>query len=355
MSIAGDLLTSASPTRLFCRRGTWVLEVVRLVPVERNVFQPRVQRLEGPEAVVQYLKRNGDNAAMAVAASQLMRASRTEDEHLYDAVDGEWVPAEPGSRVGTMRPSAPPPADPSEVVELRAELLVLRASHERLRERVQRLESQVSRVGAPEVLSLSPTPAVVMSRAADVPRAPESFASTLMQGQAPPYSEPPAARGNAPAPATLKLPAVAALTACLRGLIGEGVVAREKRPVNFDPSQVGPCWLSRLIDEAGLEVGVIVADQRATATIGGILFGLLEPEIEEQRTTELLSQDVIGAMSEAANQLCETIHADAAGAHVRVKPIEELVPGVLDWTSAASNALELELSDGTGRLFLFAR
>jgi len=285
----------------------------------------------------------------------LMRASRAEDERLYDAVDGEWVPAEPGSRAGSTRPSAPPAADPCEVVELRAELLVLRASHERLRERVQRLESQISSVGLNEVLSLSPTPAVVMSRAADAPRAPESFASTLMQGQAPPHSESPAPRSNAPAAAILQLPAVAALTACLRGLIGEGVVAREKRPVHFDPSQVGPCWLSRLIDEAGLEVGVIVADRRATATVGGILFGLLEPEIEEQRTTELPSQDVIVAMSEAANQFCETINAEAGGSHVRVKPIEELAPGVLDWTGAASNALELELSDGAGRLFLFAR
>jgi len=46
MSIAGDLLTSATPARLLCRRGVWVLELVKLVPVDRNVFQPRVQRLE---------------------------------------------------------------------------------------------------------------------------------------------------------------------------------------------------------------------------------------------------------------------------------------------------------------------
>ncbi|MEO8900783.1 MAG: hypothetical protein ABI488_03990 [Polyangiaceae bacterium] len=363
MSIAGDLLTSASPTRLLCRRGTWLLEVVRLVPVERNVFQPRVQRLEGMETVIQYLKRNGDNGPLAAAASQLMRASRADDDRFYDAVDGEWVPGEPGTRPGSVRPSAPPPADTSEVVELRAELLVLRASHERLRERVQRLESQVSRSGTHDVLSVSPTPAVVMSRTPEAPRAPEAFASTLMQGHAPiPSDSPPVGRSGAPAvqsPAragsAMNLPPGPAINACLQGLIGDSSEVREKRPVNFAPSELGPCWMSRLIDEAGVEVGVIVADQPATATLGGALMALPEHEIAAQRSHETPSQDVVGAMSEVANQLCETINAQAGGVQVRVKPIEEFASGSLDWTSSASNALELELAGGAGRLFLFAR
>ena len=363
MSIAGDLLTSACPTRLVCRRGAWVLEVVRLVPVERNVFQPRVQRLEGMDAVVQYLKRNGDHTGLATAAAQLMRSSRADDERFYDAVDGEWVPGEPGARPASVRPSAAPPADVAEVVELRAELLVLRASHERLRERVQRLESQVNRSGSQEVLSVAPTPAVMMSRPPEASRAPEAFASTLMQGHAPvlsdapaaPRSDVPAVRSRAPAGSAMKLPLVPAINACLQSLIGGSTAAREKRPANFAPSELGPCWMSRLIDEAGVEVGVIVADQSATATLGGALMALPEHDIEAQRSHEPPSQDVIGAMSEVANQLCETINAEAGGAQVRVKPIEALTPGLLDWTSSASSALELELADGAGRLFLFAR
>jgi hypothetical protein len=354
MSIAGDLLTSASPTRLLCKRGTWVLEIVRLVPVERNVFQPRVQRLEGPDAVIQYLKRNGESAALATAAGQLMRASRAEDERYYDAVDGEWVPGEPASRLGSVRPSAPQGADANETIELRAELLVLRASHERLRERVQRLESQLSRSGPAEVLSLSPTPAVVMSRPAEAPRAPESFASTLMQGQMPAGSDSPRPPSGAPAGTALKLPDVAAVNLCLLSLINDSSGVREKSPVRFEPSALGACWLSRLIDDAGLEVGVIVADQSTTATLGGMLIGLPEPEIEAQRSHERPNQDVIGAMTEVLNQICQTINEES-GAQVRVKPIEELTPGLLAWTARASNALELELADGGGRLFLFAR
>src|SRR6187551_590251 len=108
MSIAGDLLTSATPARLVCRRGTWVLELVKLVPVDRNVFQPRVQRLEGAEAVLQHLKRSGD-PALAAAAGQLMRAARSDDERAFDAVDGDWVPGELGPRRDGHRPSSMPP------------------------------------------------------------------------------------------------------------------------------------------------------------------------------------------------------------------------------------------------------
>src|SRR5450631_598089 len=227
MSIAGDLLTTATPARLLCRRGTWVLELVRLVPIERNVFQPRVQRLEGMDAVLQYLKRTGDNPALAAAASQLMRGPRSDEERFFDVVEGEWVPGEPGTRPASTRPSAPPPANTGEVAEMRAELLVLRASHERLRERVQRLESQLSRGSiAPDVLSVAPTPSVMMqprpsevSRLPEAPRAPEPFASTLMDGKPP---APPQTRSErARTPGAMTLPDVATINACLQSLIGD--------------------------------------------------------------------------------------------------------------------------------------
>jgi hypothetical protein len=63
MPITGDLLAAATPTRLVCRRGSWVLEVERLVSIERNVYQPRTQRLEGSEAILQHLQRSADNPA----------------------------------------------------------------------------------------------------------------------------------------------------------------------------------------------------------------------------------------------------------------------------------------------------
>ncbi|HEY3664536.1 MAG TPA: hypothetical protein VGL19_01005 [Polyangiaceae bacterium] len=354
MSIAGDLLTTATPARLVCRRGTWVLELVRLVAIERNVFQPRVQRLEGMDAVLQYLKRTTDQPGLAAAASQLMRGVRSEEERCFDAVEGEWVPGEPNARRDSNRPSAPPPGNSGEVMELRAELLVLRASHERLRERVQRLESQLSRGSVvPDVLSIAPTPSMApaVARPSEALHAPEPFASTLVQGQPPQ----PTRSERVKTPGAMSLPEAAAISACLQGLVGDSLSVREKEPVDFASALLAACWVSRLIDEAGVEVGAIVADQAATATLGGALMGLTEQEIEAQRSEQTPSQDVIGAMGEAYNQLCETINQDATGPRARVKPIEVMVPGLLDWTKKASSALELELDRGGGRLFLFAR
>ena len=310
MSIAGDLLTTATPARLLCRRGTWVLELVRLVAVDRNVFQPRVQRLEGAEAVLQHLKRSGDNPALAAAASHLMRSARSEEERAFDAVDGDWVPGELAARRDSTRPSAPPPGggNAAEVAELRAELLVLRAAHERLRERVQRLESQQHSDGhTRDVLSIPPTPSFVMPKVSDLPKP----AATLASGgsSAPDFvpgtpSVPAAPSGGSSAPAQaagassvpvqaatqvsgassvapsgLALPSVEAVNASLHALIGDVASAQEKRPVAFQPSALGPCWVSRLIDDEGLDVGAIIADLAATLSLGGTLMSLSEHEL----------------------------------------------------------------------------
>ena len=336
MSIAGDLLTTATPARLLCRRGTWVLELVKLVPVDRNVFQPRVQRLEGAEAVLQHLKRSGDNPALAAAAGQLMRAARSDEERAFDAVDGDWVPGELGPRRDGHRPSSMPPGSShaGEVAELRAELLVLRASHERLRERVQRLEAQWSAAGrARDVLSVPPTPSFVMPKASD--RAPGGARS-----RPPAAIRPTATRVSGEpslAPTGLRLPSVATINESLHALIGDQASVREKRPVLFSPDTLGPCWVSRLIDDEGHDVGAIVADRAAAIALGGALMALPEHEIEAQRALATPSDDIVSAMSEVANNLCETINQHAGGLQVRVKPIEPLAPGSLDWAEKAAS------------------
>ncbi|MEI9950656.1 MAG: hypothetical protein WDO74_17175 [Pseudomonadota bacterium] len=355
MSIAGDLLTTATPARLLCRRGTWVLELVKLVPVDRNVFQPRVQRLEGADAVLQHLKRSGDHPALAAAAGQLMRGARSDEERAFDAVEGEWVPGELAPRREGNRPSSMPPGSnhAGEVAELRAELLVLRASHERLRERVQRLESQWSAASrGRDVLSIPPTPSFAMPKGLDLPQqAPFGSPAEPMQATATRISGEPAV-----ATSGLKLPSVAAINDSLRALIGDQAGVREKRRATFSPNALGPCWVSRLIDDEGHDVGAIVADRAAAIALGGALMSLPEHEIEAQRALAAPSDDIVGAMSEVANNLCEAINQQPGGLQVRVKPIEPLLPGLLDWVSkVADRGLQCELQESAGLIFLFAR
>jgi hypothetical protein len=153
------------------------------------------------------------------------------------------------------------------------------------------------------------------------------------------------------------LPSVAAINESLHALIGDQASVREKRPVAFVPSKLGPCWVSRLIDDEGHDVGAIVADRTAAIALGGALMLLPENEIEAQRALATPSDDILSAMSEVANNLCETINQRAGGGlQVRVKPIEPLTPGSLDWAErAADRGLACELQDSAGQLFLFAR
>jgi hypothetical protein len=148
MSPSNDVLGRATPTRLICRGGRWLLELTRLEAVDRDVFQPRLQRLEGAESILAALRRSEDNQQLASGAAHLMR-SRHDDDRAFDAGDGDWVPSDSPDVGAEPREAELVSSDLARtLVELRAELVVLRASHARLRERVIALEAAQSGSGA---------------------------------------------------------------------------------------------------------------------------------------------------------------------------------------------------------------
>src|SRR5262245_41146728 len=150
---------SSTPSRLVCRRGRWALELTRLVPVDNHVLAPKRQRLEGSEAILTHLKRTGEATSLAHGAAQIMRAARSDEERSFDAVDGEWVPSQ-GSRQNDAANDVSPPQRrdfESALAELRAEILILRGSHQRLKERVVALEAELAAVeGAPRRAERAP-------------------------------------------------------------------------------------------------------------------------------------------------------------------------------------------------------
>jgi len=363
MPITGDLLTAATPTRLSCRRGSWVLEVERLVSIERNVYQPRTQRLEGSDAILQHLQRSADNPALATAASALIRGLHPNQEISFEAVESEWVACHVNSPRESCRPSALTAANET-AAELRAELCLLRASHAGLRERLARLEAQLASQAALHMAMREPSVprgiAAALPKISQAPRAaspPVVIAQALpaLEGSAPQSASLRAPEPDLPAVASrLKLPPALAVGSCLNTLIGKKLSARELRPIAFPPKGKAPCWFTRLLDDDGNEVGVIVADLLAAVGLGGALMMLPPHELEAQRASQSLSEDVISAMAEVANNLSATINQQPDAVHVRVGPLEQMSNGNLDWTKKPSEALALELA-GMGHLFLFAR
>lgn len=337
-----------------------MLELVKLVAVDRNVFQPRVQRLEGADAVLQHLKRSSEHPALAASANQLMRGFRPDEDRAFEAVDGEWVPGEATARRDSARPSSPPPGHSNvsaELAELRAELLVLRASHERMRERVVRLESMMIANGTPmrDLISVAPTP-VALPNVSEPPR-PEGFGSTLVTGHPPLASHAPQAASLPPqvGSAGLHLPSVDVIHESLLALGGEQLGVRAARTATFSATAAGPCWVSRLLDENGAEVGAMIADLQATTVLGGTLLGLPKNEIDAQRAALEPSNDVLAALTEVANHLSGTLTGTHGNGEIRATPCEPFASNALAWTRAVTASVALEVEADGGRLFLVAR
>lgn len=60
-------------------------------------------------------------------------------------------------------------------------------------------------------------------------------------------------------------------------------------------------------------------------------------------------------MSEVVNNLSSTINHQPEGLHIRVKPLEPMTSGSLDWLESASHQTALEITGDLGHLFLIAR
>lgn len=361
MSFSGDLLTATTPARLLCLQGTWILELVRFVPVDRNVFHPKTQRLEGGDAIMQHLKR-GEHNGLATAAQQLMRGLRTDEEHAFDAADGDWVPglADRRDSLTPGRRSSDGHVPSNELLELRAELLVLRASHDRLRERVLKLESQLHSgahlgVSAPGSLGLPRVQQVQFSEAstppADAPSLAPPVPSVAPAVAASPGMAAPSVRG----PARFKFPPVSAVNTCLRGLIGDRVSVREKKPPKLDLDDGNLYWFSSLIDDDGVEAGVLISDLEATTHLGSMLMMLSEQAIKDQLSAREPSQDAIDAMSEVANNLSAALNQLPDAIRLRTKPLQAVTPGSLEWTRTCQHRMQLEAQGDMGQLFLFSR
>ncbi len=362
MSFSGDLLTATTPTRLSCEGGTWVLELVRFVVIDRDVFQPKTQRIEGGDAILQHLKR-GEHAQLVGATQQLLRTQPPQEAISFEAADGDWVPGAPEVLL-SVRPSAGSPSEGGELWELRAELMVLMASHERLRERVVRLENQIH-VGAEQRRTALSAQALLIPKLEQASRI-ESFASALSQGgrggEGAKADAPVATPALEPAPvsvprpdARIKFPPVKDINTCLRALLGDKVTVKEKKPATFAPSEDDAYWMSPLIDDEGVEAGAIVADVTATTMLGGILMMLPDHEVNAQRTSRTPSADTIDAMSEVSNNLSAAFNQLPGAIRLRVKPIEPVKPGSLDWVTPLSHKMQLEVLSGMGFLWLISR
>ena len=350
MSLSTDVLSRATPTRLICRGGRWVLEMTRLEAVDRDVFQPRTQRLEGSDTILAVLRRSDEGQGLASGAAQLMRATRGDEDRAFEVNDGDWVPSAEGPPA--PRPGQAQPAESSDmtlaIAELRAELAVLRASHSRLRDRVVALEAAQSGLNLPGARVLrggrgrrrSEPPAPldgVDNQVAPLAENP-GFAATQASAALAPAPLPGPARAAAPPsaaaprpasfeemaralgaderPPVLALPSLHALNDCLQTLmeqaprmtasVGELALETLTKPT-----------ACKLLDDDGRERGIIILDLAAAVLLGAALLALPRDEAERQVREDDASEDTLLATSEICNNLTGPVNAVAGNQHVR--------------------------------------
>lgn len=351
MSLSTDVLAKATPTRLLCRGGRWVLELTRLEAVDRDVFQPRLTRLEGSESILALLRRSEEGQLLASGAAQLMRSARTEEDRAFEVNEGDWVPA---SDAGPPPRRDQPPAGESAdlgraVLELRAELAVLRASHARLRDRVVALEASQSGVAQPNLrpprgsrtqrrrsepppaFSAAEPAAERLSAKDDHPGFAATQASPALAGAAAVAEAPVAASAEPPVasledmaraiageqpPPVLTLPGLRSLTECLQTLLeAPPPLELQAKPIPLE-SLTG-ALACKLLDDEGRERGAIILDLRAALLLGAGLLAVPRDEALRQLSDSEPSEDALLATSEICNNLTSPVNATGGNDHVR--------------------------------------
>ncbi|HET9929857.1 MAG TPA: hypothetical protein VFQ35_04185 [Polyangiaceae bacterium] len=370
--MGADLLSSqSSPSRLVCRRGRWTLELTRLVAVDNHVFQPRKQRIDGSDLILSHLKRSAEGATLAQGALQLMRAARGDDERSFEAIEGEWVPVQENRRDAEV---AFQESAQAALAELRAELLILRASHQRLKERVVSLEARLAGGSVPaprQPAPAAPGPDPVAAQFSSVghPNAGKAAASSSplapepapLFSQAQPPASPTLATGQDPEPARPYGEVVAAagnqsvaghqiatgdsneiLNAIKELCGGDPGYVKSEEPLPDSALELAALYASLLVDDDGQALGAVLADIRATAGLGGKLAGLPPTVIEEQAKTGVLNEAVTSAMSEVCNTVSSVLSRVPRNGNLRSTPLESFPADRLRWVNNPSSVVAFE-------------
>lgn len=321
-----------------------MLELTRLEAVDRDVFQPRLTRLEGADSILAALRRSDEGQHLVTGAAQIMRGPRADEDRAFEVSEGDWIPSADATLTARREQQAESDAVDASLVlaELRAELAVLRASHARLRDRVIALEAAQSGI-VPNVRAprgsrsprrrSEPPPAVSLAEAeAGSFGKNTAFAATQASpGLAAAPVAPPVAAGAAPQHQSfeelakslageqqlppLALPALATLNDCLRTLVGAAPQLEPAGAIALE--QLDRAQACKLLDDEGRERGAVVMDLRAAVVLGAALLALPSDEALRQVRENEPSEDALLAMSEICNNLTGPLNAVAGNEHVR--------------------------------------
>lgn len=331
----GDLLSGGIPKKLLCHDGKWTLEIVRQVAVERNVYRPHTQRLEGDDVILGYLKRSAQFASLAHGAVELLSEGASE-RRSYDVVNGEWCQSvlAPSyvDELKRQHRAAAQRAQHIQLLEVRAECVRLRHSNAKLLSRMAALEERLdSLVGLVEELKAREPVVIQQAVPVPVPVEPVEVPAPVEEEVDP----------EAAALAKLKLPKALDLVRCIEQLIGGNVSAKAvAKPLDVASGE--KFYISALVDDEDRVLGAIIMDTMGAVFLGGTLLMVPEAELNSQVRSRLPSEDSMAASSEVCNALSGSVNNVPDNAHVRTKYLEPLKLEDYPWLKKPREQMTLE-------------
>jgi hypothetical protein len=358
--------------------GTWFLEFTRLVAIDEQLMRPERRRVPATLSTLRVVAESCPPERIREAET-LMQQADDGSERAFELDDDGWLSAAPGTR------SQRPPARAEVyalIAELRAELVGVQALCEALRARVVALEAaELTRQS--EVSEQEPKPVAKVPSRRDVLSAlrGESGGEARAAGAAPPAGSAPSPvapvvqlpLAAAPAPSLAQASTVAtppAAPAAEAAPGGEGLILPRQTELldclqmlaadvalegyaGEPPDDLSELFLARAVDENKEERGLLLADRRASAALGGGLLGL-PWAAREQQGERGLEQDTFEALQEIFNNLGGVLNRVNPKCYTRLGTLERGAPRAPAWFSSGARRVGFATAKG-GRLWLVAR
>jgi hypothetical protein len=327
----------------------WSLEVVRQVAVERSVYRPVKQLIEGPDVIMRYFKRAPELKTLGMAAMQLLQGPPSDQDRSFDAINGEWVPTVIApSYITELKRQQLRNAQHSTQVQLldvRTECLRLRHANSAMMTRVCELEkkvawlvSELETVRNQRPVYVQNIPAIAEGAVAETSNAPVE----VQEQQAPGQHQP------------IDLPTADDMIRCLEQLIGSDVTATEIPVPPRLPEVRDTYFVASMMDDNDMEVGAVFMDLKATVYLGGNLLMVPENELSSQVRSKRPSEDSIAASSEVCNALSGCINNVTGNPHIRTTFLLAQTEETAQWLKSARSIVVLQDSLG-GKLLVAAR
>jgi hypothetical protein len=347
-------MPQSQPQRLQHIEGDWRLEMEQLVYGGPTLLRPRRFEIRGRQAILQYLREQGDQDALAMEAERLFSEDMP-GTHTYIVRENAWAPlnaeidlAPADAQSGRSSVEIAPVLEQLKRCEKRIATLELTVKE--LRTRLQALsESGISapvnqeRERDPEP---EPEPEPERERARARDHEPER------ERERENHQQPQASRGG-PQRAAIGLPEASVLGDLIRSLAG---AETSLMPLD-DPSWGeggGPAFCSILNNDAGDEFGAIVLEFESAVRLAAALLMESAEKVDTVLQEEKMTEDLLDAASEVCNTIAASFNKVSGNPHLRAAKLTKLEGSGPGWLSAARGQVGYRHSQG-GKLILLAR